>query len=56
MKTGPAVAEILKREGMEILTGYPVNHPIEFAAQFDFARSSCARSASACTWPMPFRA
>ena len=26
MKTGPAVAEILKREGVEYLFAYPVNH------------------------------
>ena len=32
MKVGAAIAEILKREGVEILTGYPVNHLIEFAA------------------------
>ena len=32
MKVGEAIAEIMKREGIEILTGYPVNHLIEFAA------------------------
>ena len=32
MKVGAAVAEIMKREGVEILCGYPVNHLIEFAA------------------------
>ena len=32
MKVGAAIAAILKREGIEILTGYPVNHLIEFAA------------------------
>jgi len=32
MKVGAAIAGILKREGVEILTGYPVNHLIEFAA------------------------
>lgn len=35
MKLGAAIAEIMKREGIEILTGYPVNHLIEFAAQAD---------------------
>src|ERR1700741_908254 len=35
MKLGAAIAEILKREGVEILTGYPVNHLIEFAAAID---------------------
>ena len=32
MKIGAAIAEIMKREGIEILTGYPVNHLLEFAA------------------------
>ena len=35
MKVGAAIAEILKREGVEILLGYPVNHLIEFAAAAD---------------------
>jgi acetolactate synthase I/II/III large subunit len=35
MKVGPAIAEILKREGIEILIGYPVNHIIEHAAAAD---------------------
>ena len=35
MKVGEAVAEIMKREGIEILCGYPVNHLIEFAAAAD---------------------
>src|SRR5690349_10504733 len=35
MKLGNAIAEILKREGVEILCGYPVNHLLEFAAQAD---------------------
>jgi len=35
MKVGEAIAEIMKREGIEILTGYPVNHLIEFAAAKD---------------------
>ena len=29
MKTGPAIAEILKKEGVEYLFAYPVNHLIE---------------------------
>jgi thiamine pyrophosphate-dependent acetolactate synthase large subunit-like protein len=33
MKVGEAIAEILKREGVEILLAYPVNHVIEAAAQ-----------------------
>ncbi|HXX19990.1 MAG TPA: thiamine pyrophosphate-requiring protein [Candidatus Acidoferrum sp.] len=32
MKVGDAIAEILKREGVEILFAYPVNHVIESAA------------------------
>ncbi len=35
MKVGQAIAEILRREGIEILCGYPVNHLIEFAAAID---------------------
>jgi acetolactate synthase-1/2/3 large subunit len=35
MKAGAAIAEIMKREGVEILLGYPVNHLIEFAAAVD---------------------
>ncbi len=35
MKVGAAIAEIMRREGVEILTGYPVNHLIEFAAAVD---------------------
>src|SRR6202022_4645572 len=32
MKLGTAIAEIMKREGIEILCGYPVNHLIEHGA------------------------
>ncbi len=35
MKVGQAIAEIMKREGIEMLCGYPVNHLIEFAAAAD---------------------
>jgi thiamine pyrophosphate-dependent acetolactate synthase large subunit-like protein len=35
MKGTAAVAEILKREGVEFLIGYPVNPIIEAAAQAD---------------------
>jgi acetolactate synthase-1/2/3 large subunit len=35
MKVGDAIAAILKREGIGILTGYPVNHLIEHAAAID---------------------
>jgi thiamine pyrophosphate-dependent acetolactate synthase large subunit-like protein len=32
MKVGEAIAEILKREGVDIIFGYPVNHVLEAAA------------------------
>jgi acetolactate synthase-1/2/3 large subunit len=32
MKVGDAIAEILKREGVETIIGYPVNHLLEHAA------------------------
>ncbi|HXJ18211.1 MAG TPA: thiamine pyrophosphate-requiring protein [Candidatus Polarisedimenticolia bacterium] len=32
MKVGEAIAEILKREGVEVIIGYPVNHVLESAA------------------------
>ncbi len=35
MKVGAAIAEIMKREGVEILCAYPVNHLIEHAANID---------------------
>ncbi|HET6519178.1 MAG TPA: thiamine pyrophosphate-binding protein, partial [Geminicoccaceae bacterium] len=35
MKAGEAIAEILRREGVEVIVGYPVNHVLEFAARAD---------------------
>src|SRR5215470_10074671 len=35
MKTGPAIADILKKEGVEYLFAYPVNHLIEACAAAD---------------------
>ena len=35
MKSAEAIAEILKREGVELLIAYPVNHIIEYAARAD---------------------
>ncbi len=35
MKAVEAIVEILKREGVEILFGYPVNHLLEYAARLD---------------------
>jgi thiamine pyrophosphate-dependent acetolactate synthase large subunit-like protein len=35
VKLGEAIAEIMKREGIGLLTGYPVNHLIESAAAID---------------------
>ena len=41
MKLGAAIAEIMKREGIEILCGYPVNHLIEYAAAADIRPVMC---------------
>jgi len=35
VKLGEAIAEIMRREGITVLAGYPVNHLIEFAAAID---------------------
>jgi acetolactate synthase-1/2/3 large subunit len=35
MKVGDAIAEILKREGIDTIIGYPVNHLLEYAAIAD---------------------
>lgn len=35
MKTVEAVAEILKREGVDVIVGYPVNHVLEYAARWN---------------------
>ncbi|MDX1385664.1 MAG: thiamine pyrophosphate-binding protein, partial [Thermoanaerobaculia bacterium] len=35
MKTGPAIIEILKREGVDVIIGYPVNPLLEQAARAD---------------------
>jgi acetolactate synthase-1/2/3 large subunit len=35
MKVGDAIAEILKREGVDLVIGYPVNHVLEYAAIAD---------------------
>ena len=35
MKVGAAIAEIMKREGFDMLFAYPVNHLIEYAAELD---------------------
>lgn len=40
MKSSEAIAEILKREGVDIIIGYPVNHVLEFAARADIRRKS----------------
>ncbi len=41
MKVGQAIAEIMKREGIEILCGYPVNHLIEYAAAAEIRPVIC---------------
>ena len=35
MKAVEAISEILKREGVEVIIGYPVNHILEYAARAD---------------------
>ena len=35
MKVGDAIAEILRREGVDVILGYPVNHVLEYAAVHD---------------------
>ena len=35
MKAVEAISEILKREGVECIIGYPVNHILEYAARWD---------------------
>src|SRR5260370_29954227 len=35
MKVGTAIAEILKREGISIVCGYPLNYIIDYAAAID---------------------
>ena len=35
MKAVEAISEILRREGVELLIGYPVNHILEYAAHLD---------------------
>ena len=35
MKVGTAIAEILKREGVSIICGYPLNYIIDYAAAID---------------------
>jgi thiamine pyrophosphate-dependent acetolactate synthase large subunit-like protein len=35
VKVGEAIVEILKREGVEMVIGYPVNHILEYAAEAD---------------------
>ena len=37
MKAAAVVADILKREGVQCLIGYPVNPVIEAAAEADFS-------------------
>ena len=48
MKVVEAICEIMKREGIESLLAYPVNHVIEYAARADIrprpARRAPARS------------
>lgn len=41
MKAVEAIAEILKREGIDMILGYPVNHVLEYAARADIRSIIC---------------
>jgi acetolactate synthase-1/2/3 large subunit len=41
MKAVEAIAEILKREGIDMILGYPVNHILEYAARADIRSIIC---------------
>jgi len=41
MKAVEAIAEILKREGVDMVLGYPVNHVLEYAARADIRSIIC---------------
>jgi hypothetical protein len=55
MKAGDAIAEILKREGIDTIIGYPGTMSSNMRPSPTSGRSSCARSAPASTWPPPSR-
>ena len=44
MKVPQAIVEVLKREGVEFLIGYPVNPIIEAAASAVRSKASCCRA------------
>jgi pyruvate/2-oxoacid:ferredoxin oxidoreductase alpha subunit len=52
MLVANAIAEVLKREKVKFIIGYPVNPIIEAAAEADIEPSSFVRSGLACTWLM----
>ena len=56
MKTADAISEILKREGVEWVIGYPVNHILERAAAADIRPIIVRQERTGCTWPRPSRA
>ena len=41
MKAVEAIAEILRREGVDMILGYPVNHVLEYAARADIRSIIC---------------
>jgi acetolactate synthase-1/2/3 large subunit len=41
MKAVEAIAEILKREGIDMILGYPVNHVLEYSARADIRSIIC---------------
>ena len=48
MKAVEAIAEILKREGIDMILGYPVNHVLEYSARADIRSIICRRCAGDC--------
>ena len=55
MKVSAAIAEILKREGVDIIFGYPAQRRARGGGRSRHPhRSSSARSAPAFTWPTPY--
>ena len=55
MKVSDAIAEVLRREGVEIVIGYPVNHVLERGAAAGI-RPVLVRQSSAKPIPPPRRA
>ncbi len=56
MNVAQVTAEILRREGVEVLLTYPLNPLTETAAEVNIRPIVVRRSASACTWRIASRA